>query len=80
MKLAMRSRISIWIPFAFSSYLCYQAVICGLKNPVFSTPGFIPFFCFLPMVFFFVGASVQNNIRILEKRLDVIEEKMKLQG
>lgn len=32
------------------------------------------------MVFFFVGASVQNNIRILEKRLDVIEEKMKLQG
>jgi hypothetical protein len=76
MKPNIRSKIAIWTPFGFSAVLCYSLVLLGSKGRLFSTPGFIPFICFLPMAFFFVGSSVSNDITQLEKRLGALEEKL----
>jgi hypothetical protein len=76
MKLS-RLTIKIWIPFVFSIVLCGIVILTsvlplGIQMP----PAFPAFFCFLPMVFFFVCNAIQNQFIEFEKRIAELEIKI----
>ena len=76
MKLS-RLTIQIWIPFVFSIALCGIVILTSfLPVGVQMPPGFPAFFCFLPMVFFFVCSADQNQFIAFEKRIAELEIKI----
>ena len=61
----MRDRLSPWIPAIFCAFLSLITVsgnlILDFMNGTARSSGIdIPFYCFLPMCFYFVGAFLSN--------------------
>ena len=73
----MKPQFQLWLPTVFSavlSSLFIGPIILGSRAPV--TPGLIPFFCFLPMAFFFVALTTHNYVSQLEKRVAMLERQL----
>jgi len=69
--------LQLWIPAVFSAVLSYfiiGPIIQGSKASL--PPGLIPFFCFLPMVFFFVALVTHGYVSRLEKRVAILERRL----
>jgi len=73
---AFKRTIGPWVPFAFSLVLCGLVMFVWAKTGRIE-PAFPAFFCFLPMTFFFVAATVgqiRKELRGLSDRLDRLEQ------
>ena len=75
---SFKLKLQLWVPFLFS--ICLSAIVLEASYHAKSSnrfeAGFPAFFCFLPMVFFFVANSTNHQISVLEKRIEQLEERL----
>ena len=72
----MKERFTHWVPMAFCGFLCLLALAMQIGP---DTEAWKPaFYCFLPMCFFYVGATtshMQREIRELRKQVEELTAK-----
>lgn len=62
-----------WVPFAFCVFLCGRVMFTLIKTGRMETV-YPMFFCFLPMVFFFVAMVVTQIRKDLKRMSDRIDQ------
>jgi len=71
-------KLSLWLPFVFSIALSGIVLNASHGSKASTIPsGLISFLCFLPMAFYFVAQCTLGYVSRLEKRLDVLEGRLK---
>jgi len=79
----MRDKLGPWLPAIFCAVLSSITIVANLAGQFMTGtgstgPGDIPFYCFMPMCFFFVGAylsHLKNENQKLRERVDELTSK-----